>query len=158
MITLSRDVVHRRVFLWHRLRFAKGKLLRGGSLFAIPTTYKHKPWLGYLDVTWRRHDMETLSAILAFCEGNPSVTSGFLFTWGQWCWTNSTITRFKTAWRLWDTIVMISGRVVIDKQMNYTWLEILILLCKVTLRHKIKVLALLNYGMKVLRCVKFNGG
>ena len=27
---------------------------------------------------WRRHDMETLSALPAFCVGNPPVTGGFL--------------------------------------------------------------------------------
>ena len=52
--------------------------------------------------TWRRHDMDTLSALLALCEGNPPVTGGFLSQRASnaeiWCffyisriscWTNS---------------------------------------------------------------------
>ena len=31
--------------------------------------------------TWRRHDMEMLSALLALCEGNPPVTGGFPSQW-----------------------------------------------------------------------------
>ena len=34
--------------------------------------------------TWWRHPMETFSALLALCEGNPSVAGGSLHK-GQWC-------------------------------------------------------------------------
>ena len=33
--------------------------------------------LSPLDVTWWRHQMETFSALLAPCEGNPPLTGGF---------------------------------------------------------------------------------
>ena len=35
-------------------------------------------WYGsILSASWRRHGMETLSALLVICEGNPPVTGGF---------------------------------------------------------------------------------
>ena len=49
--------------------------------------------------TWRRHQMKTFSALLAFCAGNSPVTGGFPLHKGQWrralmfslicAWTNS---------------------------------------------------------------------
>ena len=30
-----------------------------------------------INLTWWRHQMETISALLALCEGNPPVTGGF---------------------------------------------------------------------------------
>ena len=54
---------------------------------------------------WRRHDKETLSTLLALCEGNPPVTDGFPSQWvsnvGLWfllllawisSWTNDRVT------------------------------------------------------------------
>ena len=38
----------------------------------IPNTHFHTHW----NIRWRHH-METFSALLALCEGNPSVTGGF---------------------------------------------------------------------------------
>ena len=35
--------------------------------------------------TWCRHDLETLVALLALCEGNPPVTGGFPSQSGQQC-------------------------------------------------------------------------
>ena len=35
--------------------------------------------------TWWRHDVETLVALLALCEGNPSATGGFPSQSGQQC-------------------------------------------------------------------------
>ena len=45
-------------------------------------------------VTWWRHQMEILSALLALCEGNPFVTGGFPSQWASdaelWCFLWST--------------------------------------------------------------------
>ena len=64
-----------------------------------------------------RHDMETLSALLALSEGTPSVDS---FTKGQWygawmfplvsawtnCWTNGREQVFEVSWRSFDITLM----------------------------------------------------
>ena len=39
--------------------------------------YTVKPRLVQSNVSWWRHQMETFSALLAHCEGNPPVTGGF---------------------------------------------------------------------------------
>ena len=54
-----------------------GKHLMGGHP-ALMTDFS--PWLCcrlYFGMSWWRHDMETLSALLALCWGNPPVTGAF---------------------------------------------------------------------------------
>ena len=73
---------------------------------------------------WWRHKMETFSTLLAFCEGNPSVTGGFpshrpitaglddtnrkatSFSWNRQCWWNTPMKYVYEQvdlgnWRLW---------------------------------------------------------
>ena len=63
-----------------------------------------------LENPWCRYGMETLSALLALCEGNPPVTGGFPSQTDQYCevglnelldklWN---CRRFQTSWRLYD--------------------------------------------------------
>ena len=41
------------------------------------TTNVNREYSDYASKPWWRHQMETFSALLAICEGNPSVTGGF---------------------------------------------------------------------------------
>ena len=47
----------------------------GGGLAAVPQSVVR--FLFYHRDTWWRHHMETFSALLVLCEGNPPVTGGF---------------------------------------------------------------------------------
>ena len=42
-------------------------------------------WNSHVLITWRFHDMEACSSLLALCEGNPSITGWISVTNGQWC-------------------------------------------------------------------------
>ena len=77
----------------------------------LSLTHGTKPKQTTTNLTWWCHDMETLSALLTPCEGNPSVLSGSLIK-GQLCvilaflkiaqaWTNQRSMTPKSALRTW---------------------------------------------------------
>ena len=62
-----------------------------GTKRVADTTHIYNQW--GRTVTWWRHQMETLSALLVLCDGNPPVTSWFPSHKGQWrgAWIFSSI-------------------------------------------------------------------
>ena len=65
----------------------------------IESEYRVTPRKSCLFASWRSHNMETLSVLLALCEGNPSVIGEFLspgankaeLWWLSWCTTEHTV-------------------------------------------------------------------
>ena len=75
--------------------------------------------------TWRRHDVDTLSTLLALCEGNPPGTGGFLSQIASnaeiWCLFYIHLNKLlsKQSWRLSDATVMNCEAMV---QCHHIWL------------------------------------
>ena len=86
-------------------------------------------------IPWRRHDMETLSALLALCEGNPTVIGGFpsrrasnadfyvsfdIDLTNYWCffwyWLNEWLNKHSN----WDASVMRVGLISMKQDSRYT--------------------------------------
>ena len=93
--------------------FCSGPSVSRGSV-AGDVMAREVPKSPYFDSAWWRHQMETFSALLALCEGNPPVTGGFPSqrpVTELWCFSWSapeqTVEQTVKMPVIWDAIMLI---------------------------------------------------